>query len=105
MVVDHFRSLFLPKDEEDMWYSTTTHFPSLDPSIVEQMGSAPFDEVSASASSPRHFITVLLTCKRLNQLGLNRLVLSRVSEKNDRRQSQKLVRICSPVSSAMCWHR
>nr|BAO45875.1 MYND type zinc finger protein [Acacia mangium] len=38
-------------------------------------------KLSASASSPRHFITVLLTCKRLNQLGLNRLVLSRAGEK------------------------
>ncbi|XP_028765066.1 F-box protein At5g50450-like [Neltuma alba] len=38
-------------------------------------------KLSHTASSPSQFITVLLTCKRLNQLGLNRLVLSRAGEK------------------------
>ncbi|XP_054805173.1 F-box protein At1g67340 [Prosopis cineraria] len=38
-------------------------------------------KLSSTAPSPSHFITVLLTCKRLNQLALNRLVLSRAGEK------------------------
>ncbi|KAI4336319.1 hypothetical protein L6164_014858 [Bauhinia variegata] len=38
-------------------------------------------KLSSTASSPSDFINVLLTCKRLNRLGLHRLVLSRVGAK------------------------
>lgn len=34
-------------------------------------------KLSSTASSPSHFINVLLTCKRLNRLALHRLVLAR----------------------------
>ncbi|KAJ0717479.1 putative F-box protein [Helianthus annuus] len=33
-------------------------------------------KLASTASSPPDFVTVLLTCKRLNTLGVNRLVLS-----------------------------
>ncbi|KAL7110069.1 hypothetical protein ACP275_05G001900 [Erythranthe tilingii] len=38
-------------------------------------------KLSFTASSPADFISVLITCKRLNGLGLNSLVLSRASQK------------------------
>ncbi|XP_050208085.1 F-box protein At1g67340 [Mercurialis annua] len=38
-------------------------------------------KLSSSASSPSDFINVLLTCKRLNGLGLNSIVLSKASPK------------------------
>ncbi|XP_065875298.1 F-box protein At1g67340 [Euphorbia lathyris] len=38
-------------------------------------------KLSSTASSPSDFINVLITCKRLNGLGLNSLVLSKASQK------------------------
>ncbi|PON72159.1 Eukaryotic elongation factor 2 kinase [Trema orientale] len=38
-------------------------------------------KLSASASSPSDFVTILLTCKRLNRLGVHPLVLSKAGPK------------------------
>ncbi|XP_061342386.1 F-box protein At5g50450-like isoform X2 [Gastrolobium bilobum] len=38
-------------------------------------------KLSSISSSPSDFITILLTCKRLSRLGLNRLVLSKLGAK------------------------
>ncbi|OIW16790.1 hypothetical protein TanjilG_00080 [Lupinus angustifolius] len=38
-------------------------------------------KVSSTASSPSEFINILLTCKRLNRLGLHRMVLSKAGPK------------------------
>ncbi|KAL3025418.1 hypothetical protein AAZX31_04G178400 [Glycine max] len=38
-------------------------------------------KLSSTASSPSDFINIILTCKRLNRLGLHRLVLSKAASK------------------------
>ncbi|EOA13700.1 hypothetical protein CARUB_v10026771mg [Capsella rubella] len=63
--------------------------------------------LASSASSPSDFLTVLSTCKRLNRLALNPLVLSKagtrtvaVTAENWSDSSQRFLKLCSNAGSA-----
>ncbi|KAG6601598.1 F-box protein, partial [Cucurbita argyrosperma subsp. sororia] len=65
------------KPSPDIKTPTSDLFDSLPDDLVISILS----KLSSAASSPSEFINILLTCKRLNSLGLNPVVLSRASLK------------------------
>ncbi|XP_038893304.1 F-box protein At1g67340 [Benincasa hispida] len=63
--------------------SSDTKIPTADlfDSLPDDLIISILSNLSSAASSPSDFINILLTCKRLNSLGLNPMVLSRASQK------------------------
>ncbi|XP_060214189.1 F-box protein At1g67340 [Lycium barbarum] len=57
------------------------YHPDLFDSLPDDLVLSILSKLSSSAASPADFVNILITCKRLNGLGHNSLVLSKASQK------------------------
>lgn len=71
----------VPRKKQRKLPEKTTGNSNFFESLPDDLVLSILSKLSATATSPSDFISVLITCKRLNTLGLNSVVLSKASHK------------------------